>query len=461
MDLRLDAISKKEINKIHENTLEILSKIGVEFSSEKALEKFRKKNTRIEGKKVYIDEKLLNWALSKTPNSFVLEGREKDRNVQIGGDRTNFAPASGPIFVTKKGERKPATCKDYIDFVKLIDTSEVININSAVIVEPQEIDIKDRNMYRVANCLKYSSKPFIGFTNGRKNSKECIELVQRFSGKIENVVLGIISPISPLKYDESMIEGIITYSEKKQPFAIASASLPGATSPVTIAGTLAVNNAEVLAGIVLSQIVRPGNPVIYGNTSTSCDMRYMSNSIGSPETALITLATAKMGEFYKLPTRSGGSLTDSKIPDIQAGIESTLTMLAPISSGIDFVLQSCGILESFNSVSFEKMIIDEELIKQLLRFKRGFRVDKKTIGLDSIRDQGSGGMFIGEEHTINNFRQEQYISKLFSKDNYDNWCKKGKCDLNIFAEREVLERLKNYKKIDITEEQIDLISKYI
>lgn len=462
MSLKIECVDKSDLQLIHESTLEILSNIGIKFSGQKALDLFKKNGAKVDGNIVFIDEKLLNRALASIPKSFTLKGRTSDRDVVIGEGNTAFAPASGPVFVTKGSIRKPATCDDFTKLTKLIETSKTINIASAVVTEPQDIPLEKRNLFRIATCLKYSSKPFVGFTTGEADSRECIELVQDFVGSDEsNLVLGIISAISPLTYDEAMIDGIFTYCEKRQPIVIACASMPGGTTPASICGTIVVNNAEVLAGVVLSQLVRPGAPVIYGNTSGSCDMRYVSPAIGSPETSLITMTTAELGRFYGIPTRSGGSLTDSKTSDMQAGVESTFTIIPPILSKISFVLQSCGILESFNSMSFEKLVIDEATIEMGKRLSRGFKVSKELIGMEVIKTLGHGGNFLNEMHTMKNFRNELHMSSLFSKDGYDSWTNGGSKSIDEVARIEVERRLAEFNNINISSKQKKILSKYL
>lgn len=462
LSLKIECVDKSDLELIHESTLEILSDIGVKFSGQKALDIFIKNGAKVEGNTVFIDEQLLERALSSIPKSFILKGRTSDKDVLIGEENTAFAPASGPVFVTKGKIRKPATCDDFTKLTKLIETSKTLNIASAVVTEPQDIPLEKRNAFRIATCLKYSSKPFVGFTTGESDSKECINLVQDFVGSDEsNLVMGIISAISPLTYDEAMIDGIFTYCEKKQPIVIACASMPGGTTPASICGTIVVNNAEVLAGVVLSQLVRPGAPVIYGNTSGSCDMRYVSPAIGSSETSLITMTVAELGRFYGIPTRSGGSLTDSKTSDMQAGVESAFTILPPILSKISFVLQSCGILESFNSMSFEKLVIDEATIEMGKRLSRGFNVSRELIGMETIKNIGHGGMFLNEMHTMKNFRDELHVSSLFSKDGYESWADCGSKSIDEVARMEVQRRLDEYIEIGISIKQEELLSKYL
>lgn len=455
-------LSKEEIARLHEATLYVLSRVGVNFQNEKALEVFRRNGARVDGKTVYINEGLLNKALSSAPSSFVLRGRERKDDVLIGGPAPVLASSSGCVFVSRDRKRRLATDQDYVNFIKLTETSRVLKVTNYIMVEPQDVAIEKRKLHMMAACLKYSTKPLIGNTLGEAITEQSFKLVESFYGSLEqNMLLGIISPISPLLYDGQMLNHVIQYAEAGQPMLFASCSLPGASSPVSIAGTLVIDNAEVLAGIVLSQLLRPGLPVIYGNTSTACDLRYVSPAIGSAETGLITIATAELGKFYGLPCRSGGTLTDAKTTDMQAGIESALTIIPALMSGIDFVLQACGILDTFNILGYEKFIIDEETLGMVGRFVAGFEISDQLLGLEMIRRLGPSASFLAEQHTAEYFRSEQYFPLLASREGYAKWENNGSLTIEERAGKIVEERLREYREPDLTSDQEKVIAQYL
>ncbi len=462
MRIERDFLGKEEVELIHEATLEILSKVGVEFQHKGAIEVFTKHGAKVEGNKVYIDKKLFETALSSIPQSFILRGRTSDKDIEIGLGKTVIGTASGPVFIREGDSRRFTTSKDFENFTKLCESSKTIEVMNGNMTEPQDIDIEKRNGFRLATSLKYSTKPLMGFTIGKADAQDSIGILQSFVGsKEKNLIMGIISVISPLTYDFGMLDSMFEYIEEDQPLMFACCSLPGATSPVTIAGTLAVNNAEVLAGIILSQLIKPGFPVIYGNTTPSCDLRYVTPAIGGVETALITTATATLGKYYGIPSRSGGSLTDSKLPDMQAGIESTLTILSPIMSGINFILQSCGILESFNVLCYEKFLIDEQNIEMVKRFCLGFDIDKDLLGREVIENVGPGGHFLQEIHTMMHFKNEHYIPYLSSRESYDMWLNNSSRTITSNAAEEIKKRLEEFEAPEITKEQRKLLSQYL
>ncbi|MEL7563441.1 MAG: trimethylamine methyltransferase family protein [Dehalobacterium sp.] len=462
MKVKADFLEKDEIEKLHEATLYVLSRVGVSMQNDKVLEILRHHGAKVDGNKVLIRENLLREALAAVPKSFPVQGRETKNDVIIGGDAPVFASASGPVYVRRGQHKYLAKDEDFINFIKLSESSKVLNVTNYIMVEPQDVDPERRKMHQVACCLKYSTKPLIGITMGDGATKRCLKLVENFFGSLaEHRLIGIISPISPLVYDEQMLDHVIQYAEAGQPLLFASCSLPGATSPITLSGTMVIDNAEVLAGIVLSQLIRPGLPVIFGNTSTACDMRYASPAIGSPETALITLTTAALSKFYGIPCRSGGNLTDAKTADMQAGLESMLTILPSLISGVDFVLQSCGILESFNTISYEKFVIDEETLAIAKRFVAGYEIREELMGLSMIEKSGPGANFLGEQHTIDFFRKEQYVSGLFSKEGYAQWEEKGALPIEQRAGQSIEKRLREYTEPGITKDQEKILGEYL
>jgi trimethylamine--corrinoid protein Co-methyltransferase len=460
MRIRSTFLTDHEIALLHQGTLRVLENSGVEINQSEALEVFRNHGLRVEGKRVFIDEASLWKALKTVPDSFILSGRTQKDDVLIGNGRTVYAPASGPVYVQRRNERRMTTCEDYVDLLKIFQSMKEIPVVNANMTEPQDLEFEERDAFRLKECLRLTTKPLMGFTTGKAVSERCIKIIRDFYNDASDCyrVMGVISPVSPLCFDESMLEGMMAYAAARQPLLIASCSLPGASSPVTIAGSLVTNNAEVLTGVVLSQLLCPGLPVIYGGTTTACDMRMVSPAIGSPETGLFTYGVRGLSAYYGLPCRSGGSLTDAKLPDMQAGIESTYSLLSAAIAGVDFVLQSCGILESFNSICFEKIIADEENIRMANRYVNGFEVNEETLVLDLIDQIGPGGTFIGSDHTFEHFKDDFLQADLMSKEGYEPWVRSGKKDLFESAAQKADSIIANYKIPELSETQIQYLN---
>ena len=265
---------------------------------------------------------------------------------------------------------------------------------------------------------------------GERNAADSIQMASILFGDRDQLcrkprMISILCSLTPLVFDERMLGAIMEYARAGQPQLISSLGIAGATSPVTLAGTLAVQNAEVLAGIVFTQLIREGTPVVFAGASSATDMHTGSLSIGSPEMAINTAATAQMARFYGLPVRSGGAVCDAKYPDAQAAGESMMSLLMAQVSGVNFVLHSAGILESYNCISYEKFIIDDELCGMIKRINKGFDVNADTIAMEVISSVGPGGHYLDRDHTFDHFRTEFYQPQLCGRDDYASWQASG------------------------------------
>lgn len=455
-----DFLTRQEIEQIHEMSVNILENAGVVMDDEYARTVFKEHGAKVEGEKVYISRRMLEDALKTVPEEFSICGRN-GKSVVIGGDHKVIAPASGPLFVRRGNDRHRNTAEDYKNFQKMHHTSPIMDMLNPNLIEPADIDSRIVRDYQMAVCLKYTDKPLIGFTTTPEHTVHSIEMIQKFYGKKENVTLGIINVISPLKYDGTMLQAVKLCAERRQPMMFACCSLPGATSPVTLSGTIVVNNAEVLAGIVYAQLLCPGIGVLYGNTSGSCDLRYVTPAIGAPETALFIFASSALARFYKIPSRTGGALADSKLVDWQCGVESTMTIFPSLMSSSNFVLHACGVMESFSTISYEKFLLDEQNIEMVQKIVDGVHVRADAEEVENIIEVGAGEQYIEAEHTFDYMHEELYTPRLFNKMGYDAWVNQGSKSAADLANEKIDERIASFVPVDITKEQEDILESYI
>jgi trimethylamine--corrinoid protein Co-methyltransferase len=381
----------------------------------------------------------------------MLHARNPQNNVVVGGGNTVFAPGYGAPFVTdlENGRRK-ATLQDFENFVKLTGASINLDVLSGTVVEPTDVPYEIRHAQMMYTAMKYSDKCFMGSTMGAQAAKDCIQMAAILFGgrdQIESApaIVSVVGPLTPLKYDVRMLGALMEYAAAGQPVLIASLAIAGATGPVTLAGNLALQNAEVLAGIVLIQLIREGTPVIFGGASSNAEMRNGTLSIGSPEMAINAAATAQMARYYKLPARSGGAVCDAKAPDTQASYESMMNLLMALVCGANFVLHSAGILESFNCMSYEKFIMDDEMCGMVKRIHRAIDVNPDTLALDVIKAVGPGGHFLDKDHTFDHFRTEFYQPCLANRDDFVTWQGNGSPQSMVTANLKVKEILNNYE----------------
>ena len=446
-----EILTQKQIEQIHETALRILEQIGLDFGYPTALEVLKKGGAKVDGERVFFTPRLIEEQIKKAPRKFTLYARNPENNVVIGGNNMVFCPGYGAPFVTDldSGRRK-ATLKDFENFVKLTGASTNQDILSGTVVEPTDVPHEIRHAQMLYTAMKYSDKCVMGSTMGQKGAGDSIAMASMVFGSRDQLaekphIISILCSLSPLKYDARMLGALMEYSQAGQAQLISCLAIAGATGPSTLAGNLALQNAEILAGIVLAQMVREGTPVVFGGASSNAEMRSGALSIGSPEMAMNTAATAQMGHYYNLPVRSGGAVCDAKSPDAQASYESMMSLLTAQVCGINFVLHSAGILESYNCMSYEKFIIDDEMCGMVKRIRRGIEVNPDTLALDVIKEVGPGGHFLDKDHTFDHFRTEFYQPQLSNRDDFVAWQASGSPRSMETANKKYKEILETYE----------------
>ena len=255
-----------------------------------------------------------------------------------------------------------------------------------------------------------------------------MELASILFGRVGErpVTIGLINSLSPLGYGSEMLEALLVYAHHRQPVIVAALSMAGSTGPITLAGVLVQQNAELLAGIALTQLINPGTPVVYGSTSTNLDMKTGGLAIGSPELSMMIGAHADLCRYYGLPSRSGGALTDSHTPDAQAGYESMFSLMTTFQCGIDIVLHAGGILSSFLSFSYEKFVLDDEICGMVRHWLQGIPVNEETLAFPVIAQAGPGGNYLMEKHTLDRCRTEFWQPAVSSRDGIESWMAAGR-----------------------------------
>ena len=447
--------SQDDLQQIHDSSLRVLESVGIDFFYEPAIKLLAKAGCKVDGKRVFFPPKLIDEQIAKAPSQFTLYARNPGKNVTIGGNNIAYIPCYGAPVVNDLDEgRRDSTLQDYINFVKLTHASLYQDITGGLMVEPNDIPHERRGAEMLYAAMRYSDKPFMGGALGAEAAHETIEAASIVFGSKEEMAskppfIGMLGSRSPLTYDDRMLSAMMAYARAGLPQLISALSIAGATGPVTMEGTLVVQNAETLAGITLIQLVREGAPVVFAGQSTSAAMRYGTLSIGAPEMAINTAATAQLARFYNLPSRSGGALTDSKICDSQAGSESMMGQLMATLSGINFVLHSAGILETYMVASYEKFILDDENCGKCKRIKMGENITEERLAVDLISEVGPGGEYLTNEHTFRNFRSEFYQPTIEERSNFGTWQKNGALSIEKKANAKWKEILENYTEPEL------------
>jgi trimethylamine--corrinoid protein Co-methyltransferase len=326
--------------------------------------------------------------------------------------------------------RRYGSLEDFNNLAKLCQMLDNIDLQSQTYCEPNDVDVNIRHLEMTYSALKYNEKPLMGSVLGYQSAKDCIEMAAIAHGGIDAIkarpiMASIPCTLTPLSYDDKMAGAIIAYAEYGQPQLVNSLSIAGATNVVTIAGSIALQNAEILAGIILAQLVNPGSPIVYSASGSNAEMRNGSLSIGSPEDALFSLINGQLAKYYNIPCRISGALSDSKCVDAQAGYETMMTLLMAQMAGGNFILHAGGILETYNCISFEKLMIDDEVMGMVRRIGRGVEVNEETLAFDVIKEVGPQGAFIAHDHTFEHFRTEFYQPVLSDRNHAVQWKEQG------------------------------------
>lgn len=462
---RMQTISQKELNLLHGSTMDLLGTTGVAFNDDQALDIFRKKGHKVEGRKVFFTEEQITKALETCPSEFTVKARNPEKNVSIGGEEFVFLPGYGAPFITTpdSGQRQ-ATLADYNDFCKLVQTSEYIDMNGFMMVEPHDIPPETAHLDMLLSSILLCDKPFMGSPVSRQGAADCVEMLEIVFGEKateETYTVSLCNSLSPLQFSSEMAGALMELAKANQACCVASLIMAGSSGPVTLAGVLALQNAEILAGIALAQAIRPGAPVIYGSTSSAMDMRTGGLSIGAPELSQNISATAQMARFYNLPSRSGGGLTDSLAADGQAGVESALSLSTAVRSGINLILHTAGILGSFISMSFEKFMIDEEMGGMIKKMVRPLEITGESIDLEMIKEVGIGGQYLTQPKTFKLCRTEFFTPALMSRNTFDSWNAAGRPTAAHRAEEEKNKRLAEYEQPEIGQSVKTDLEKYV
>ncbi len=425
-----ELLSDSELKQIHETAMQLMENVGVAFPLEEALEVFRQHGVRVEDGRVHLTEAQLMEAIRDVPKQFTLHARNPQRSVTIGGGSTIFAPGYGaPFLVDAETGKRGATLEDYHTLAKLSHALPNQDVSGYLLVEPEEVPAA--HLHMLYAHMTHSDKPFIGSTAGAEGARQTLEMARiLFGGDLGDraVTISLINSLTPLGYSTEMLDVLMVYAAARQPMVVAALAMAGSTGPVMLAGVLAMQTAELLAGIALTQFISPGMPVVFGSTSTNIDMKSGALCIGSPELSQMVAAHAQLARFYGIPSRSGGALTDASYADAQAGFESMMGLLTTANSGVDFVLHSAGILSSYLAFSFEKFVLDDEMCGMVRRLRQGFVVSPETLAYDVIAKVGPGGNYLMEDTTLARCRTEFWRPTVVDRAGLEAWMTGGRRD---------------------------------
>ncbi len=429
-----EILSEENLMRIEETADRILAEIGIEFRDDPtALDLWRKAGADVDGVSVRFPKGMVQEILKAAPVSFMQHARNPANTVEIGGKSVVFSPAYGSPFVMDLDEgRRYGTITDFENFIKLAQASPWLHHSGGTICEPVDIPVNKRHLDMVYAHMTLCDRPFLGSVTAEERAEDSIDMARLLFGRdfVDKncVIMGNLNVNSPLVWDGTMTACLRAYARANQGTVITPFILGGAMGPVTTAGAIAQAHAETMAGCALAQLVRPGAPVVYGNFLSSMSLRSGSPTFGTPEPAAGSLIVGQLARRLNLPLRCSGSFTTSKLPDAHAMNESTMSMLAAIHCGANFILHSAGFLDGLLSMSYEKFMIDADFCGALHTYLDGIAVDENTLALDAFKEVGPGNHFFGCAHTMKNYETAFFDSALADNDPFEKWETAGSID---------------------------------
>jgi trimethylamine--corrinoid protein Co-methyltransferase len=453
---RYEILSEDAMETLDRGWRRIVSELGVEFLLEESLEEFRKAGQKVEGNNVKLDPDFILEQVAKAPREFDIQARNPERSVHIGGDHMVFASVYGPPFVREGDVRRDATMEDYRNFVKLSQAFPQLDSPGGTIVEPNDTPLDSRHLDMVYALQTLSDKPYMGSVTSGPNALDTIAMSEILFGGRESIEkttasVSLINVNSPLRFDDRMLAALHEYVKANQAVIVTPFLLMGAMSPVSIPATLVQQMAEGLAGIALTQLIRPGAPVIFGSFLSNTDMQSGSPSFGTPESGIGLLCTGQIARRFGLPFRSGGGLNASQTADAQSAYEALMTMLPTFLAGTNYVMHSAGWLEGGLVSCYEKFIIDIEILRMLQHEFTPLEIDEASLAFGAHEEVGAGGHFLGAMHTLERFRECFYRPLLSSTENFDRWSRNGGRDATERAGEIWRKTLEEYEQPPIDE----------
>ncbi len=446
-----DILSEENLVRIEATADRILEEIGIQFRGDPpVLDYWRRAGAKVEDELVKFPKGLLRQILKTAPAEFVQHARNPANSVVIGGKNVVFSPAYGSPFVMDLDRgRRYGTIDDFENFVKLAQSSPWMHHSGGTVCEPVDVPVNKRHLDMVYAHIRYSDRAFLGSVTAESRAEDSIDMTRIVFGEefVDRncVIMGNVNVNSPLVWDATMTTALRAYARANQAAVIVPFILGGAMGPVTNAGAIAQSLAETMAGCALTQLERPGAPVIFGNFLSSMSLRSGSPTFGTPEPAIGSMVVGQLARRLNLPLRCSGNFTTSKLPDAHAMNEGTVSMLAAVHCGANFVLHSAGFLDGLLSMSYEKFVLDDDFCGSLHTYLDGVKVDDNELALDAFQEVGPGGHFFGCQHTLKNYETAFWDSAVADNEPFEKWEAAGSVDAATRANKRWKKTLAEYE----------------
>lgn len=462
-------LSADQVEAIHEASLDVIERDGLEVNGDKALDLYAKAGAEVDraNEMVRMDRALVMELMAHAPSEFTLTPRDPNHAITVGGDHINFGLVSGPpnVHDAIRG-RRVGNYADYVTLAKFAQFFNCIRFLGNQAVAPTDLPANSRHMDSTRANVVYTTKAFNHQLIGAGRAKDSCEIVARACGKtVEDLMgapacIGNINVNSPRKLDEHMATGAIQMAELGQATIVTPFTLMGAMTPVTMAAALVQQNAEALFGMCLTQIVRPGAPVVYGGFTSNVDMKSGAPAFGTPENAKANLAGGQLARFYKVPYRTSACNASNTV-DAQATYETMMAMFGALMGHGHFIYHAAGWLEGGLVASFEKVMVDVEMIQHLIGMIQPIDTSPDELGLDAISSVAPGGHFFGTDHTMARYETAFYAPILSDWTNSEAWAAAGAKDTTQRATELWQQVLEEYEQPPMDPARLESIDAYV
>jgi trimethylamine--corrinoid protein Co-methyltransferase len=459
-------VPDEAIELIHGESLKMLEEVGCEFRDAEAVSMWRQAGADVQGTRIRIDRGLLLSLVSKVPSEFTLNARNPARTVRVGGKNTIFVPMYGAPYVRDlDGNRRYGSLKDLNNFHRLAYMQPALHSSSSIICEPMEIPVPKRHLHIVHSALKHSDKPFMGIVTSRERAEDVMKMAGIVFGdayvKDNTVLVSITNCNSPLVWDATMLDAMKVYARHNQPLILAPFALCGASTSASAVGAVAQVNAEALAGVAFTQLVRPGSPQIYGQFMVTVDMKSGAPMGGTPEAAQMMYLMGALARKYKLPWRTSGFHVGSKINDAQAGYEANMLMHAAILAGANYIWHVAGWLEAGLTCGYSKFMTDCEQLIGWYKYAGGLKFDDFKDAMAAIREVGPAGHFLGTQHTLEHFESAFFMPSIMDFNSFEQWSAEGGKDHDTRGRERAAAMLAAYEEPRLDDGVAEGLSEFI
>lgn len=419
------------VETIHDASLRVLEELGIELWSETARERFAQAGAIIDGEIVRVGRDIIDAALASAPTQFTMTSRNADKSLTLGGDNIVFGLVAGPPAVHDEiNGRRAANMDDYENFTRLAHYFNAIHIIGNQVSAPMELPPNNRHLDTYRANLTLSDLCFHALSIGSGRARDAIEMMAISRGDtIDDMierpgVTTIINVNSPRRFDKEMALGLMTMAEFGQPVSVTPFTLMGAMTPASLGAALVQQNAEALFGIALTQLTRPGSPVLYGSFTSNVDMRSGAPAFGTPEHTKANVASGQLARRYGLPYRASNS-SASNVVDAQAAYETQMSLWGCVLGGCNLVYHAAGWMEGGLQASYEKLVLDIEMLQHMMEYLTPIDLSPDELALDALARVPTGGHFFGDEHTLARYEHAFYAPMLSDWQNHGAWTDSG------------------------------------